>query len=230
MKLLVTERIDTSDEKTNFKCTIVATDDGFVVSYESQSIRIDTNSFRASQMQYLMWGSTRIALVDQATFVDSRDWPAVMARMGFEKEIGALYCGDTTDEMALVITEACKTQALCETVEPAAPAQMIATIFPKALELRRRNAAKMNLLNQINPMDSLASLEKQVDLLTLLVIELAGHIPQANDSDLLAKTSNMLAQASSVSSMTTAQAIDNIANFKAYLRTAVAQYFSERAA
>ncbi len=228
MKLLVTERIDTSDEITKFKCNIIAADDGFVVSYDAQSIRIDAESFRASQMQFLMWGPTRIALVDQAALVDSRDWPAVMSRMGFEKEIGALYCGETPEEMALVITEACKTEAQCEIVERAAPAQMIAAIYPKALEIRRRNAAKMNLLNQVNPMDSLASLEKQVDLLTLLVIELAGHIPQAIDSALLAKTSDMLVQTSSVANMTTDKAIENISHFKSYLRTAVAQYFSER--
>ncbi|MCL4652471.1 hypothetical protein [Burkholderia multivorans] len=231
MKLIATNLIKPTEDAPNpgSDVTVTAIAGGYSVDCAGQTLTVDGAAFKPSQMQFIVAGPGRIGMVDQATYVDARDWPALMTRLGFEREIGALYCGVASDEMALLISASCTTAAEVTDAPPGPPAQVIGTVYPGALALRRRNAAKLELLREINPMDSLAALEQQVDLLTALVQDLAALVPGSDGVTLLPKVRDLVQQHGANAARTEDEALAAITAFKAPLRARIAEYFARRA-
>lgn len=224
MKLAIFSRTDDGSA-----CFIEKADGGYTLSQISAKITIDATAFRANQMQFVCSNNRTMAIIDQSALVDSRDWKAVMQTMGFEKVIAGLYFGDTPDESILIVSEPANTN-LIEAVEVEANAfgEVAAKFYPSASAVRRRNAAKMELVREINPLDSLASLEKQVDMLTSLVLQLAEQMPDAQTISLAPKLKSLIETCGANAGKTDDQALASIASFKQSLREAQAAYFAKR--
>lgn len=94
----------------------------------------------------------------------------------------------------------------------------------------RRRDAKVKLMSSISPLDSLSSLEKQVDLLTSLVVQLAALIPGSDALSLVSKIKGVVDQAGSNENKTDDEAVDSITTFKKSLRQAQEVYFTQRQA
>jgi len=95
-------------------------------------------------------------------------------------------------------------------------------------KLGTRNLAKIELLRKINPLDSLASLEKQVDLLSALVIQLAGLVPGHEAIGLVEQVQHIIDDASANAGKTDEQTVASVMSFKTSLRQAQADYFATR--
>lgn len=224
MQLAIFKR---SDESSS--CLIEQAPGGFTLKQESASITIDASNFLPNQMQFVGANNRSMVLINQTAYVDARDWQAVMRQMDLDKVIAGVYFGATPDESVLVVSEPCNTdikQAI--EVKPGPFGAVAAELVPSAAAVRRRNAAKMELVRVVNPLDSLSSLEKQVDLLSSLVLQLATLVPGANDIELADMLRSMLDSCSSNAGKTEDQVMQSITDFKRSLRQAQADYFAKR--
>ena len=88
--------------------------------------------------------------------------------------------------------------------------------------------AKTDLLSEINPVDVLSDLEKQVDLLTSLVLTLADSVPKANLPEWVGSFKAMHTANSSLQFSGEQSAIAATFATKAKLRKAQARYFETR--
>jgi hypothetical protein len=91
-----------------------------------------------------------------------------------------------------------------------------------------RNKAKRPLLAQIKPEDSIAALEKQLDLVTQLVITLSASLPAAQVPNWLAALTTMMSQSSATQFMGDDAAVSDIAATKAVIRKLQTTYFNLR--
>jgi len=94
--------------------------------------------------------------------------------------------------------------------------------------VRRRNAAKLELVAKINPLDSLSALEKQLDLLTALVLTLAAKQPKDEQPEWLESLSQTYAATASVEPLNIDKAIRSMGDYKAHVREVQDQYFKSR--
>jgi hypothetical protein len=210
-------------------CLVKGLPDGLEVQLGAASMLISAEHFKPREMQFLCASNRRLGLIRQSVYVDARDWPAVMRQMDFDKVIAGLYFGDTADEAALVVSEPCNTEVVGTLeVAPAPYGVVAASIYPSAVAVRQRNAAKMELVRAINPLDSLAALEKQVDVLSTLVLELAALIPAAKTMPLMQKVRAMLEGSGSNAGKTDDQVLASISDYKKTLRQAQIAYFAKR--
>lgn len=90
--------------------------------------------------------------------------------------------------------------------------------------------AKADLVREINPLDVLSDLEKQIDLLTSLVLLLADSVPKANLPDWLGAFKDMNAANSSLQFSGVQAAIAATVETKSKLRKAQSVYFETRKA
>lgn len=106
-------------------------------------------------------------------------------------------------------------------------AHAVDEVFPGYAQKHMKSRdAKINLLREIGAHDSLSSLEKQVDLLTRLVLELAKNSP----SDVSIALSAVLASGDSIGSTSPGDAVTKIIGFKKRLRQAQADYHAAKGA
>lgn len=91
----------------------------------------------------------------------------------------------------------------------------------------RQAHAKRRLLANAPISDSLSALEKQVDLLSALVVELAAKVPDS-ESALAKEIKTLVEQHGANAGKTTEQAVASIVDFKARLRDLQAEYFANR--
>ena len=156
------------------------TADGYTVSFAAASIDIGAHLFKQGELQFLMYGKQYenevIGIVSQREYVDSRDGLTILAQHGLTDGLGWFYFGDSAKEACLCITKALMAQCPFDVVQPGKPRDVLPGIFPGSDKLGTRNLAKIELLRKLNPLDSLAALEKQVDLLSALVAQLAGSV------------------------------------------------------
>lgn len=92
------------------------------------------------------------------------------------------------------------------------------------------NKAKRDLLERISPINMLAEQEKQIDLLSMLVVELAEKQSESDRPDWLPAFKAMLEQHSSVQFKGAAGALSDVAGRKAAMRDLQRAYFAKREA
>lgn len=110
-----------------------------------------------------------------------------------------------------------------------ATAAAIEQVFPGvyASRMRFRNA-KVELLRKVGSHDSLSALEKQVDLLTSLVVQLAQHVPAESRPALASKLQQLVTSTGSNQGKTDDEVIEKVASFKSLMRSYQAEYFAQR--
>ena len=206
--------------------------DGYTVSFSAASIDIGAHLFKQGELQFLMYGKQYenevIGIVSQREYVDSRDGLTILAQHGLTDGLGWFYFGDSSGEACLCITKAMMAQCPFDVVQPGKPRDVLPGIFPSSDKLGTRNLAKIELLRKINPLDSLASLEKQVDLLSALVIQLAGLVPGHEAIGLVVQVQHIIDDASANAGKTDEQTVASVMSFKTSLRQAQADYFATR--
>ena len=208
------------------------TADGYTVSFAAASIDIGEHLFKQGELQFLMYGKQYenevIGIVSQREYVDSRDGLTILAQHGLTDGLGWFYFGDSAKEACLCITKALMAQCPFDVVQPGKPRDVLPGIFPGSDKLGTRNLAKIELLRKINPLDSLASLEKQVDLLSALVIQLAGLVPGHEAIGLVEQVQHIIDDASANAGKTDEQTVASVMSVKTSLRQAQADYFATR--
>ena len=206
--------------------------DGYTVSFAGATIDIGLHLFKQGELQFLMYGrqyeNEVIGIVSQREYVDSRDGLTILAQHGLTDGLGWFYFGDSAIEACLCITKALMAQCPFDVVQPGKPRDILPSIFPGSDKLGTRNLAKIELLRKINPLDSLASLEKQVDLLSVLVIQLAGLVPGHEAIGLVEQVQQIIDEASANAGKTDEQTVTSVMSFKTALRQAQADYFATR--
>lgn len=110
-----------------------------------------------------------------------------------------------------------------------ATAAAIEQVFPGvyASRMRFRNA-KVELLRKVGSHDSLSALEKQVDLLTALVVQLAQHVPAESRPALASKLEQLLIGTGANQGKADDAVIETVAQFKGLMRSFQAEYFAQR--
>lgn len=93
--------------------------------------------------------------------------------------------------------------------------------------MRFRNA-KVELLRKVGAHDSLSALEKQVDLLTRLVLQMAELIPVESRPDMAAKFAKLIDDTGANHGKTDDDVIGQIVKFKGFMRACQAGYFAQR--
>lgn len=145
------------------------------------------------------------------------------------KAVSSLVCvampnQDGTHMAAVVYENVSYSGSYHQSFEHCNTAQAVDLVFPGTSEQRTRlRQAKTDLLTRVAAHDSLSSLEKQVDLLTRLVLDLCQAHGQ-EQSDAAQALASVLDQADSLAGLTPDQAARKIAGFKNRLRAAQAAY------
>ncbi len=218
------------DEETAVRVEQIA--DGYTVSFAGASINIGVQLFKQGELQFLMYGkqyqSEVIGIVSQREYVDSRDGLTILAQHGLTDGLGWFYFGETTEEACLCITKAMAAQCPFDIVQPGKPRDVLPGIFPDSERLGVRNLAKIALLRKLNPLDSLAALEKQVDLLSSLIIQLANLVPGKEGIALVDHLKHIITDASANAGKSDEQTVASVMSFKKALRQAQADYFAAR--
>lgn len=147
-----------------------------------------------------------------------------------EKNVAAVVLNEAGTEAAAVFYapirydgDAILSNKSCSTAEA------VEAVFPGSLERRMRfRNAKVELLRKIGAHDSLSAMEKQVDLLSKLVVHLAELVPGADGIQLVGKLRQLVEQVGANEGKTDDQVFEKIIDFKAHMRSAQAAYFAQR--
>lgn len=175
----------------------------------------------------LVWDSERFGTRDTAA--------SVVDRKGVADLTNFLFIAGFSGEDLFLITrkKLIASDAYCEVIhiepdgmEYLRPRLWIASQDQTLLQWIVRNKAKRELLSKINTGDALAALEKQLDLMTGLVVQLAASL--AAPPDWLDPLKAVLAQNASTQYKSDAQNIVEIGVQKKQLRALQAQYFAAR--
>lgn len=108
-------------------------------------------------------------------------------------------------------------------------AEAVDSVFPGiAAKRTKQRSAKVDLLRKVGAHDSLSSLEKQVDLLTSLVVQLAAQLSEDARPALAGKLQTLNENVGANAGKTEDEVIAKISEFKAYMRHVQAEYFASR--
>ena len=216
--------------KTEDTFNISATDGGYQIEKGGLTFNVANDFFKPCEVQFLTIGQRAIGIIPQSLYVDSRDWASVMRHNDFYRMFGAIYFGQTVDEAVLIISSGSFIEKgvdfLRQDYAPYAAAA--ATVCPSAAAVRKRNAAKIELIGKINPLDSLAAMEKQLDLLTMLVLTLATKQPSNEQPEWLPALTTIFDQTTSVDEASIEAAIKSLGSYKAHIRELQETYFKNR--
>lgn len=113
--------------------------------------------------------------------------------------------------------------------KPNTTAEAVELVFPghAAQRMRFRNA-KIDLLRGVSAYDSLSSLEKQVDLLSKLVLVMASKLDLPTETSTIEALTDILSKADSNTGSTPAQIAAKVEDFKVKLRQKQLKYFEDR--
>ena len=108
------------------------------------------------------------------------------------------------------------------------PREFIKTLDPELRAFVTKSKAKRKLLSGLTPTDSLSALEKQVDLLTMLVLSLARKQPVAEQPAWLDELETVFVDTSSVQEDALEKAVASMGEYKAHIRALQEEYFRNR--
>lgn len=180
----------------------------------------------------LHWSSVYGFLVSDAdSLVNDKELAAYLGyARNVDKNVAALVLNESGTEAAAVFYAPIQYDG--QTVlsdKTCSTAEAVESVFPGSLEQRMRfRNAKIDLLRKIGSHDSLSALEKQVDLLTALVVQLAQLVPEDSRPSLCAKLNQLIGSVGANQGKPDDEVIEKIVQFKGVMRTCQAEYFAQR--
>jgi hypothetical protein len=168
----------------------------------------------------LVWDSERFNTRDAASSVADRKSVPDVADSKF---MAGFVGGDCYVVVCAPLREAPRNVQFAELPHTNTPRDWIASQHPLLKSLVQRNRAKRKALAHLNPMDSIAALEQQLDMLSQVVFTLVQGQPLPPWAAALAES---IKRHSSVRD--DAQGLASIATHKARVRALQATYFTER--
>lgn len=199
----------------------------------------DSLALRASDiepwgMKFYYWSFTGHGFVECVGIDDSRDADAFMrSRYGCAEGPVLAVARGGVDELALVLLQPVFTSCPWTRHQGfGSSIDAVDQVVPGFASSARAVAAlaKRDLLGQVSPINMLAEQEKQIDLLSMLVVELAEKQPENERPDWLPAFKAMLEQHSSVQFKGAAGALSDVAGRKAAMRDLQRAYFAKREA
>jgi hypothetical protein len=147
-----------------------------------------------------------------------------------DKVVGVMVFNPLNGEGAVVFYAPIEYEGNVVVVDKAcSTAEAVDAVFPGILEKRSKaRAAKINLLRKIGAHDSLSSLEKQVDLLTSLVVQMAALIPVETRPALAEKMQQLLDAVGTNQNKPDEAVLAKILEFKTHMRETQTEYFVQR--
>ena len=218
----------------------VANDVCLKVSFKGQSITLDARLLYAQpdmavgylgledQIE-LVWDSERFSARDAASSVAERKGVTDLTRYLFLVAFDGEDIFFITRHQIVAPPEgASHTPIVRDGLEFTRPRQWVAAQRSALLSLSVKNKAKRRLLSQVKAEDSLAALEKQVDLLSQLVIAMAQSLPSDQRPTWLNSFQVNLSQDTSPQFMGEVASVSDIHDHKTRMRTLQAAYFAQR--
>lgn len=218
----------------------VANDVCLKVSFKGQSITLDACLLYAQpdmavgylgledQIE-LVWDSERFSARDAASSVAERKGVTDLTRYLFLVAFDGEDIFFITRHQIVAPPEgASHTPIVRDGLEFMRPRQWVAAQRSALLSLSVKNKAKRRLLSQVKAEDSLAALEKQVDLLSQLVVAMAQSLPSDQRPTWLDSFQANLSQDTSTQFMGEVASVSDIHDHKTRMRTLQAAYFAQR--
>lgn len=199
---------------------------------EGDSLRLSIDDVQPWACKYFYWSFTGHGFIESEDFSESRDADSFMrSRYGCTEGPVLVVARGGSDELALVVTQPAHTDLPFVQYDKFGPSiDAVDTVIPgfASSDRARANKAKRDLLGQINPVSVLAEQEKQIDLLSMLVIALAEKQPEDERPEWLPQFKAVIEQGSSLQFKGPAKAIEDIAERKAHIRALQEQYFKAK--
>jgi len=236
MIILRNQFIESVDECRHPLIVIRKDQFGFVLSRinagSDAALRVVPTDIEPWGRKVYFWSFYGTGFVEGVGYEDSRDYDAMMrSRFGCPEGPVLVVARGGGDELALVVTQPAHTDLPFVQYDKFGPSiDAVDTVIPgfASSDRARANKAKRNLLAQVNPISILAEQEKQIDLLSLLVIALAEKQPEDELPEWLPQFKAVIEQGSSLQFKGPAKAIEDIAERKAAIRSLQEQYFKAR--
>lgn len=189
--------------------------------------------FKPYHHSVMYWsGHGSIVLVDDVHESREKDAYVRFAHAANEGGFGAIAWGATPDDMVVIIykpTYFTNGQPYHFERVDHTP-NFINELIPGFAEIRMTNIrARRAVMSDIRPMDSIADLEKQVDLLTHLVFDLVGRLPAEERPVWFDSYKSVVLANDSTKFKTAADNISDIAETKSFIRSNQEQYFASKA-
>ena len=218
----------------------VANDVCLKVSFKGQAITLDARLLYAKpdmavgylgledQIE-LVWDSERFSARDAASSVAERKGVTDLTRYLFIVAFDGEDIFFITRHQIVAPPEgASHTPIVRDGLEFMRPRQWVAAQRSALLSLSVKNKAKRRLLSQVKAEDSLAALEKQVDLLSQLVMAMAQSLPSDQRPTWLDSFQTNLSQDTSTQFMGEVVSVADIHAHKTRMRTLQSAYFAQR--
>ena len=236
MIILKTGFIDNVDEFTDPLVFIEQAPDGYQITRRNAGAG-EPLTLRASDlppwgMKLYYWSFTGHGFMEGVGFEDNRDADSFMrSRFGCNEGPVLSVARGLGDELALILFKPTHTdlawtrqQGFGSSIEAFDQALPGFSCSPQAVT----NLAKRDLLRQVGPINMLAEQEKQIDLLSMLVVDLAQKQPLEQQPHWLAAFKAMLEQHNSVQFKGVASALADVEQRKARMRDLQRAYFAQR--
>jgi hypothetical protein len=218
----------------------VANDVCLKVSFKGQAITLDARLLYAQpdmavgylgledQIE-LVWDSERFSARDAASSVAERKGVTDLTRYLFIVAFDGEDIFFITRHQIVAPPEgASHTPIVRDGLDFMRPRQWVAAQRSALFSLSVKNKAKRRLLSQVKAEDSLAALEKQVDLLSQLVITMAQSLPSDQRPTWLDSFQTNLSQDTSTQFMGEVVSVADIHAHKTRMRTLQSAYFAQR--
>ncbi len=177
------------------------------------------------------WSHYGFGLVPALDYDDSRDSGAFYTSKYGCPEGAVLTIARRGATCVLVITSLCHAESDFVIRQVPGPSiELVDEFIPgfSTAARAKKSRAKMELVRQINPLDSLTAIEKQVDLLTMLVLSLARKQPTAEQPAWLDELETVFSATSSVQEGSLEKAVESMGEYKAHIRALQEEYFHNR--
>lgn len=195
-------------------------------------LRLSVDDIQPWEYKYFYWSFTKGGFLEADDFANSRDGDAFMrSHRGCQEGAVLTVARGETDEIFVVVSQPMHTDLPFNVHDKfGSSTSILGEIIPGFLDgpFMRSVIAKNDLIARVNPMSMLAEQEKQIDLLSMLVISLAEKQPEDERPDWLPQFKAMLEQSSSLQFKGPDKAIEGIADRKAHIRSLQEQYYKTK--
>lgn len=177
------------------------------------------------------WSAYGDGFIEAANYEDSRDYDAFMkARFGCPEGVTFVAARGGNDELAIVTFVPTYTELPYKLHGYGPSIEAVELVIPGYLNSQRAktNKAKRDLLERINPMAVMAEMEKQIDLLSALVISLAEKQPEDEQPEWLPRLKEVVEQQGSTQFKGALGSLEDILERKQSLRNIQRDYFQQR--
>lgn len=231
MHIITKAQVDPKDVEFSVSCTSSAITIARVGTDISVSLTLaDLADYQGGAVVH--WSKVYgFVLSDADSLINDKELDAYLAyARNVEKNVAAIVMNEAGTEAAAVFYapisydgDAILSDKSCSTAEA------VEAVFPGSLERRMRfRNAKVELLRKVGAHDSLSALEKQVDLLTSLVVQLAQLVPAESRLTLASKLDQLLMGTGSNQGKDDDEVIEKVAQFKGLMRSCQSEYFARR--